>query len=134
LKYEVKVKLGSKVSVRIVQPHWGPVKWLNTIFAAVPTTSKLNDQLTWMGQFRAILKEGNFTGWTLCELQNSLRNRRNQRSIVLRHLYMEMHIKLKTDELMAGRSEREREREREKIIPGGNTQKSALIRIEGEPY
>jgi hypothetical protein len=41
------------------------------------------------------------------------------------------HIKLKQDELMAGRSERERERE---IIPEGNTQKSALVRIEGEPY
>jgi hypothetical protein len=38
------------------------------------------------------------------------------------------HIKLKQDELMDGRSERERE-----IIPEGNTQKSALVIIEGEP-
>jgi hypothetical protein len=37
-------------------------------------------------------------------------------------------IKLKQDELMDGRSERERE-----IIPEGNTKKSALVRIEGEP-
>jgi hypothetical protein len=40
---------------------------LNTIFAAVPTTSKLNNQLTGVGQLRAILKEGNFTGLALCE-------------------------------------------------------------------
>jgi hypothetical protein len=117
LKYKVKEKLGSKVSVRIVQPRWGPVKWaedLTPFFAAVPTTSKLNDQLTWVGQFRAILKEKNFIGWTLCELQNSLRNRRNQRSIVLstcsRRFRYTAHIKLKQDELMDGRSERERER------------------------
>jgi hypothetical protein len=65
---------------------------LNTIFVAVPTTSKLNDQLTLVGQLRAILKEGNFTGLTLCELKDSLRNRRHQRSIVLRHLYMEIQV------------------------------------------
>jgi hypothetical protein len=34
----------------------------------------------------------------------------------------------KQNELMDGRSERERE-----IIPEGNTQKRALVRIEGEP-
>jgi hypothetical protein len=46
---------------------------LNTIFAAVPTTSKLNDQLTGVGQLMAILKEGNFTGLALCESKESLR-------------------------------------------------------------
>jgi hypothetical protein len=46
---------------------------LNTILAAVPTTSKLNDQLTGVGQLRAILIEGNFTGLALCESKDLLR-------------------------------------------------------------
>jgi hypothetical protein len=79
-----------------------------------------------VGQLRAILKEGNFTGLALCESKDSLRNRRHQRSIVLVRLYMEIqktaHIKLNKEELMAD-AVRERERE---TFQEGITQKSAL--------
>jgi hypothetical protein len=80
-----------------------------------------------VGQLRAILKDGNFTGLALCGSKDSLRTEGIKGQFCWRtctwRYRKTANIKLNKEELMAGCSESERERE---TFQEGITQKSAL--------